>query len=723
MIDPELGLGDDTKPLSQDHDDILAEAKERFDTTLEWESYCRERYMQDFKFGHADNTNGYQWPDKIRIERDKEAKPWLTINKTRQHCLLIINEAEKNPPSMKARPTGDGATAKSALCYDAIFRGIEYLSKAPQIYSSCMKSAVYGGWGYFRIVADYKTPDTDEQEIYLKPIKDTMSVLFDPNCNQEDGSDADFCLIFDDMPFKEFKRAYPQFRNKFDRPPSPPLSATPMQSWIHKDTIRVAEYMRRIRVPDKLYTFVSNGEKVNVFESEIPKPLLEKLANETTVTKRDSYRTRCQWFLIIGDEIVQEVDFPGTYIPVIRVVPEEYVINERLDRPGHVRALRDPQRMYNYWATAATEYTALQTKTPWLAAKEAIEGQVDLWATSNLTNPAVLPFNAFNEDGNPNPVPQKVPPPVAAPAYLQGMQAAMQDMTFVSGQYQSMFGEPSNERSGTAINQRQQQGDTSTYHYISALASAIRHAGVVIMDMIPYVYDTKRVIFALQPDGSQMNMTLDPDAQQHYQEEQEAASIVLNPKMGKYQVQADIGPDWGTRREETFNALTLILTQAPQFANMIGDLLFRSADFDLAEEAAERLKRAVPPAILGTGPTVQEQQLTQKLQEVTTQSQKLTELSIKNSEENAKLRVIIRDLQANKTVDSYGKETDRLKVLLGAASEEEMQDVVKQLVLDVLSTSLPAMLKDIQNGPSLQAGSILSPAAEISGGGNSGGAV
>ncbi|WP_456301744.1 portal protein, partial [Ralstonia mannitolilytica] len=40
----------------------------------------------------------------------------------------------------------------------------------------------------------------------------------------------------------------------------------------------------------------------------------------------------------------------------------------------HTRNLKDAQRMYNYMSSANVEFIALQTKTPFIAPAEAIEG-------------------------------------------------------------------------------------------------------------------------------------------------------------------------------------------------------------------------------------------------------------------------------------------------------------------------------------------------------------
>lgn len=709
---------------------VIREAKIFFRDTLDYESYARDRWDEDTRFAHGDSINGFQWPEQARSDRDNVAKPWVTINKTRQHCLIIVNEAKKNKPAMIARPLGGQATYKSGLAYNAIFRGIEYRSQAQDVYSLATTHLVEGGWAYWRVRADYVANDSDEQDIFIEPIADTMSVLLDPWIKQQDGSDADQCLIFTDVPNNQFKKLYPQFIEEMGKMPMrDPLGSQSLASWFDKETTRVAEYMRRKRTPDTLISYMVQGEKHSILESDIPRSarrtMIEGLKAAGGTTSRPSEKLELEWFLLIGDTIHEKRTYPFKYIPIIRAVAEEYSVDGKVDRPGHVRPLRDPQRMYNYWATAAIEFAALQGKTPWLVAKEAVEGQIDLYMRANLENPPVLPYRAINDDGTPIPPPQRIPPPVSAPAFMDGMKVSLQDMTFVSGQYSAMMGEPSNERSGKAINARQSQGDTATYHYIDAIARAIRYTGVVIMDMLPHVVDTKRVLFAINPDGSQQNLTIDPNAKEHFQEDQAAAQAILNPKLGKYQVHADVGPDWGTKREETFNALTILLTQAPTLVPLVGDLLLKSADFDLADEAAERLRRAVPAHILGQGPSPEVLQLQQQLQQALSEGKTLQEATVKMVEENAKLRVILRGKEQVDEIDTYEAETKRLSAVAKMVSPEELAPVIKQLVEDALRVHLS---KQEQAGgqsdnKALQAASILSPNGEGSGGGNSGGVL
>jgi hypothetical protein len=248
------------------------------------------------------------------------------------------------------------------------------------------------------------------------------------------------------------------------------------------------------------------------------------------------------------------------------------------------------------------------------------------------------------------------------------------------------------------------------------------------MDLIPTVYDTKRVLYALQPGGDALEVQIDPQAAQHYQmvdqANAEAASCILNPKKGKYEVVAEVGPDWGTKREETVQSLTLIATQAPQIAPLVADLLLKSMDFDLADEAAERLRRMVPPQALGEGPSAQEQALLQQVQDLTKALSNVEEYAQKTAEKNVGLRMNEQTKEAQKEIDVYKAETDRMKALADQLDPENLSSVIKQLVEEALSTHLQKSVSKIddqsisgQKGPVQDTG-LLPPSLDGNGGGN-----
>jgi hypothetical protein len=195
MTDDLAGLKSDEK--------IVKEAKKRFDRCVTWESDCRSRYKDDIKFVNGDADNGYQWPKGVMQVRQTDNSPALTINKTRQHCLQIVNDAKQNKPGVNIRPVGREATFEAAQVFEGIVRHIEYMSGAEQVYDTATTFQVQGGIGYWRVITDYADAGTIDQDIFLRRVKDPLSVYLDPDINELDGSDARFGFVFEDRPTED----------------------------------------------------------------------------------------------------------------------------------------------------------------------------------------------------------------------------------------------------------------------------------------------------------------------------------------------------------------------------------------------------------------------------------------------------------------------------------------------------------------------------------------
>lgn len=642
---------------------ILAEAKNRFQHAETWESDFRKAYLDDLKFANADAINMFAWPNAVRRNRDMDQRPCLTVNKVHQHNLHIINNSKQNKPSVKIRPVGDKASFEAADVFEGIVRRIEYISNAQAAYDKATEFQVTCGIGYWRVVTDYASeevsPEAFDQDIFIRRIKDPLNVYLDPDINEIDGSDARFGFIFDNMPLKEFNQKYPKFKD----PPVNSSLGESSNSWITVDHARVAEYYRRVEHKKTIVAFVdpTTGETKVLPKKDIPKELLGPLLEDPNTRTREITEPVIEWYLIAGDEIVDKNIWPGKYIPIVRIIGEETIIDGELDRKGHTRALLDPQRIYNYWTSAAVEFVALQGKQPFIGAAAAIEGYETFWETANVINYSVLPYKNRDDDGQEIPPPQRDQPPQFAPAYIQGMQVSANEMQMVSGQYQAVMGEESNETSGKAINERQRQGETATYHFIDNLAHGIRYTGKILLDLIPKIYDTPRVLKILSESGEETVVNLDPKAAQAHEEQRNRITnevkTIFNPNVGRYDVQADIGPNYGTRRQEAFNAFSQIATQSPQMMSLVGDLLFKSADFPGAEDIAERLHRMVPAQALG-------EDAPPEIKALQGQVQHLQQITGKLLEELGTTRSDLKNKDEESEVKIYDAITSRMKVLL-----------------------------------------------------------
>ena len=126
-----------------------------------------------------------------------------------------------------------------------------------------------------------------------------------------------------------------------------------------------------------------------------------------------------------------------------------------------------------------------------------------------------------------------------------------------------------------------------------------------------------------------------------------------------------------------------VLAQAPALTGIIGDLLVGSMDFDKADEAARRLKRLVPPAALGQGPTPNELQLQQQVASLTEALQKAMHVTAKDQ-----LKLVGKD--EKRDIDVYEAETNRMKALSGMLpmDPQGLQALVQQLVQQAMGQDI-----------------------------------
>ena len=701
------------KPPTEKEQKLVGQAKDDFKNAYSWESQARLNFEYDYKFANGDTHNKYQWDNDLIVARELDDKPCLTINKVQQHNLMVINDAKQNKPGVRIRPVGDQASFEGAQIYQELIYHIEYISNAENVYDSAVAFQVQAGWGYWRVDTDYIADDSFDQEIYIRHIKDPRSVYLDPDINELDGSDARWGLIFEDMDRKLFGKKYPKFSGVVG---STTLDNTG-DGWVTQDKVRVALYYYKEEKEDKLVHWISPEDGIQVIskESELDeenKMLLSAIRKDGKQAKilyqykeRSIVTDDIYWCKIAGNRVIEgPTRWLGKYIPIVRVVGTETVIDGILDRKGHTRAMINAQQIYNFMSSSNVEFISTQSKTPWVAPALSIEGFEEYYKTANRVNHSYLPFNAYDDEGNPLPAPQRNSAISSGQGYVQQLQVAQNEMMMASGQYQSQFGENENAKSGVAINARQRQGDRATYHFIDNQAIAIRYTGKILIDLIPKIYDTPRVKKILAQDGSRMNVQIDTQADQELQNignpneptldnGQKVKEYIFNPEFGMYDIQADTGPSYATKRMETVNILTQIMAADKDIAKIGADVLFKNMDFAGAEVLAQRLYKMLPPNISGDGLPPQVEETMQKAEAMITQlQQEKAELQKKLEDKEKDLTIKAQNLDLNfkkegavQAREDYRAETDRMAAIFntakdGSGIDPDLERVLKQLI-------------------------------------------
>jgi hypothetical protein len=571
-----------------DKKDPLKLARDRLARCIEAEQENRKHAKDALEFRALK-----QWPDTIKNSRENDpdgARPCLVVDKTNQYINQVKNDQRQNRPSIKVRPVDDQGDPEIAEIYQGIVRHIEDTSKADLAYDTSFEHALDGGFGYFRILTEYCDETSFDQDIKIKRIRNRFSVYLDPDRQEPDGSDAKFGFIVDEISRDEHKAQFPgkdlvDFKDADES----------IKDWHQEKKVRIAEYFF-YRPKEVEIALLEDGSVIREDDENYePKGLKVIKTRKTTINE-------VVWQKINGKEVLEEKVWPGKFIPIVEVIGNELDIEGKRITSGMLKSAMDSQRIYNYAASSFVENVALAPKAPFVGAEGQFEGYEDDWRSANRRNLSALTYKPTTVDGHLVPAPQRQPPPGISAGWLQVMQNSEQGIQGSLGMYQASVGAPSNEKSGKAILARQREGDTATFHYIDNLSRSIRHAGRIIVDLIPKIYDTQRVVRILGEDGEPDHAKINPDQKVPVQEIRTGEGIkkIYNLGVGKYDVTVSVGPSYTTKRQEAAEAMVQILQGNPELMQTIGDLAFKSMDFPGADEIAERLKKLLPPQLQET---------------------------------------------------------------------------------------------------------------------------
>ena len=680
------------KPLKSDSD-ILTVARSRLDMAVASLAESREDEMDDLRFYAGSPDNHWQWPADVLATRGAvqgqtiNARPTLTINKLPQHVRQVTNDMRQNRPGAKVIPVDDNADVQVAEVYNGMIRHIEYISDADVAYDTACENQVAYGEGYIRILTEYCDPNTFDQDIKIGRVRNSFSVYMDPLIQDPTGADAKWCFITEDVTKAEYERMYPNAA-PISTLQSLGVGDQSISNWLNEDTVRIADYYYIEYEKATLNLYPGN---ITAFEGTMEDKQLKAIYGKPK-NKRTVDNPKVKYCKINGYEILEEAEWAGKWIPVIRIVGNEFEVDGRLYVSGLVRNAKDAQRMYNYWVSQEAEMLALAPKAPFIGYGGQFEGYEDKWKTANTNNWPYLEVNPDVTDGAGNmlPLPARAQPPMASSGLLQAKSGASEDIKSTTGQYNASLGMGSNERSGKAILARQKEGDVGTYHYGDNLARGVRHIARQLVDLIPKIYDTQRIARVIGEDGETKMAKINPEQEMPVKEIVDESGVVIekiyNPGVGKYDVVATTGPGYATKRQEALEAMAQLLQGNPQLWTVAGDLFVKNMDWPGAQEMSKRFRKTIDPSILADDDKSPELQAAeQQIQAMGAEMENMHEM-IKNVGKSIEVQEQRRkDYEAE--IKAYQAETQRITATQAGMNEQQIQDIAMGVVAAAMESN------------------------------------
>jgi hypothetical protein len=363
---------------------------------------------------------------------------------------------------------------------------------------------------------------------------------------------------------------------------------------------------------------------------------------------------------INGHEILcKPKPWAGKYIPIVPCLgKEKYVEGERFLFSA-IRFALDPQQLYNFYKTTEAEVIQLTPKNPYVGYLGQFKTMQLEWSQANTVPRPYLEVDPVSVGGAPAPLPQRQPYEPATQALTLGAGAANEDIKATTGLFDPSRGQSTpNADSGIAIGRLQQQGAMATYHFFDNFLRSMWHGYRIVLDLIPKIYDTPRVVRIVRPDDAvelvQINRMFTDNS---------GKRVKYDMQQGLYAVALSVQPSEATRRQQAAQDLGDLAKADPQSLPQWADLYVKQLDIGpIGDEIADRL---TPPQYRQQD--ADPQKAAQAAQMLSAQNQQLTaqlhalaqQLETKQYEAQQKDAANERDNQTKMLIATMQEETKR----------------------------------------------------------------
>lgn len=639
----------------EDAEAFLTEMRKTYAQDIDFDRDNRDEAIDDKKFAAGD-----QWDPQVLEVR--KGLPCLVINSVPQFTAQLVGDWRQSRNAIKVIPGENGDVDIASIRGDLV-RSIEWKSRADRVYDASFESTVISGEGAFRVAVEYAKDDVFDQDIFIRPIEDSLSVVWDRMSIDPTGRDARHCFVDDVIPIDEFNRKWKGKAPSNLQEKANTLSSLKGTGWIEDGSYRVTEYWRMIE-RDRFIGLFEDGS-IHAIEEDNIDEVITKHGNP--VKSRIAPCLYAQMHIVTGFDILAgPYEYKLNRLPIIRMTGRVVNVAGERRRYGLVRFMKDPVRLRNFWRSVAAEQLGYAPKAQWIAPESAIEGREDQFRKAHLSRDPLLVYN----DGAESP-PQRVEPPAMQMALLNEAQINSQDMKDVTGIHDASLGIKSNETSGKAIMARQREGDIASITFYDNGNASILEAGDVINQLIPQIYDGTRTVRLIGDDETpklmRINDPFDPKSP--------------NLAVGQYDVSLTTGTSYTTRRAEAAEAMMQAVQVWPNLIQVAGDLIAKSQDWPGADKLAERLQKTIPQDLLSDEEKQKSgggQQMPNP-EQIQQGMQRLQQLELENQELKANKELETAKLQ----IDMYNAETQRIRALSdNQVDGNQMEQTALHKILD-----------------------------------------
>lgn len=557
-----------------------------------------------------------QWPENVQAMRQGQnvqgvplpARPMLSIPSLNQPIRQVYNQFVKAHLGIHVSPRSKDANQETAEVIQGLYREIEVDSRAYLARNWAADRAFKCGFGGYRVdvVYDTDTDDPDDLKVVIKRILRQSSVYWDPFAVEPDFCDQTRCLIVSWMSRSQFNREFPE---------------STMGGMTIDELLELQSQMPNFtiwNVDPKTGGTTKGSDTLKWYDGANDAVCLaEFFYTEHTGTGKQR-KPVIKWCKLNAVEVLEQGTWNGRYIPIIPAIGEELQPFDTERRwSGMFTPNKDAARLINYEVTNAVEKDALTTKAPWIGFVGQFKTNQAAWAQANTRNFPYLEADPIMVGGTLAPLPQRnldSPDLSSSIALIQLAKDALSTGTSIvdTTQLQNLAKRKVAHQTLLGLSE---ENAISQSQYVDNFASiTMTYEAKVVLDLLAKVYDRQgRMVRIREEDGTQKEIIL---GQRFFLSPKSGRPVgipegvgVMPPGVpessvkhydltkGVYGVVVDVGKSYKTRAAEGSDAFGNVLSQAPQLLPVLGDIWMNFQDFPGHKEAADRMKKMLPPQL------------------------------------------------------------------------------------------------------------------------------
>lgn len=569
-------------------------ALEQFNNIQIRERDQRALAIEDSRFVNVEDG---QWDEEAKTSR--KGRPRYTIDRTSPAIEQLVGDQRQNRTAIKVNAVSGDADDDGEKLNGGLIRNIEHRSHASNAYDNGYDETLTGGYGGWRILTQFNDDDQFEQDIKIGAITSAASSLYFGPSVEYDKRDATHAFLITNIDKEEFKRENPNISvTDFEQDI---YSTGHCSDWFTDKDLRVAEFW--VKEPlEKTIALMSDGTVIDLDEEE---KVLDELKDKgITIAldangkekKRKVMSHKVVMYKMNGAEIYDGPnDWAGKYIPLVPEFGKVSVIEGKEFIRGKVRKMKDPQRIFNYATSNAIETNALTPKDPyWYTPAQAL-GFTTEYENFNVKNSPFMPYN--NDKTNPGP-PKRTGAPSQQTAQLDIIRQAENDLYVVSSMGPPSLGINPGLQSGVALKRQDEKGDRGSFIFQDNHAKSIQYTGDILLDLMPRIYDTERVVRILHLDGKSETVTINQrsidDFNKPIMDEESGEQVMVNDlSKGKYSASVETGPAFSTQKDESAAQLIELSAASPRVEAVSADLIAKNLNILESDELSERLRKGM----------------------------------------------------------------------------------------------------------------------------------